>query len=235
VQYLLVYGENYIMIMTNNRWYKSLIIFILAGILGLFSLTIPTLLTSGVKPYEVISGNGIVSVIHLDDKIIGVGTNWETYTEPGMDIIIDGIQYKIREVNDNNMITLMTPYVRETSKAKSYSFVYPRFFPLIDEARDHLYSFREIITLFLIGLIFGYLWPKHKGLWGFGVVSLFPIFSIAEMIKNTYSHNLWPIEFILYGFATIPGIVGAYIGAFIRKKFTETIAKLKWRKDKIYK
>ena len=38
------------------------------------------------------------------------------------------------------------------------------------------------------------------------------------MLVDPYSHNLWPIEFIVYGFMTIPGIFGAYIGAFIRKR-----------------
>jgi len=203
----------------NNRWYKSLIIFILAGILGLLSLTIPTLLLSGIKSYEVISGNGAISVTHLDNKVVGAGTNWEIYTEPGMGIIIDGTQYKIKEVNDNDTIILTTPYVGETSKAKSYSLVYPRFFSLADEARNHLYSCRGIITLFSIGLIFGCLWTKYKWLWGLGAVSLFPISSVAEMIMNPSSHNLWPFEFVMYGFFAIPGIIGAYIGAFIRKKF----------------
>ena len=79
-----------------------------------------------------------------------------------------------------------------------------------------------ITSLFLIGLILGFLWSKYKWLWGVGAVSLFPIFSIVEMLMDPYSHNLWPFEFIIYGFMIIPGILGAYAGAFIRRKFTKS-------------
>jgi hypothetical protein len=79
-----------------------------------------------------------------------------------------------------------------------------------------------IVSLFLIGLIFGYLWPKHKWLWGIATVSAFFIFSFAEMIMDPYSHNLWPFEFIIYGFMAIPGVLGSYLGAFIRRKFVKS-------------
>lgn len=202
-----------------KKWYETLMVFILAGVLGLLSLTLPTLLTSGIKSYESIAGNGIISVTYLDSKVVGWGVNWKTYTEPGLGIIIDGTEYKIKEVNDNNTITLINPYMGETSKKGSYSLAYPRRFPFIDEARSHLYSFSGIITLFLIGLVFGCLWSKHKWLWGIGTVSFFPIFSVVEMFMDPYSHNLFPFEFFVYGFMVIPGIVGAYTGAFIRRKF----------------
>jgi hypothetical protein len=69
------------------------------------------------------------------------------------------------------------------------------------------------------GTFFGIIYSKYELLWGFSTMSLFPILAFMEMMKDPYSHNLWPIEFVIYGFTTIPGIIGAYIGAFIRKKF----------------
>lgn len=77
----------------------------------------------------------------------------------------------------------------------------------------------SFLFLFLSGMFLGVICPQHKLLWGISTMSLFPILAFMEMMKDPYSHNLWPIEFILYGVAAIPGIVGAYIGAFIRKKF----------------
>jgi hypothetical protein len=74
------------------------------------------------------------------------------------------------------------------------------------------------LFLLLSGMILGAIYPKHELLWGISTMSLFPILAFMEMMKDPYSHNIWPIEFVIYGFTTIPGIVGAYIGAFIRKK-----------------
>ena len=42
---------------------------------------------------------------------------------------------------------------------------------------------------------------------------LFPIASIAEMILYPTSHNLWPLEFFVYGILSIPAVVGALIGS----------------------
>ena len=76
----------------------------------------------------------------------------------------------------------------------------------------------ELLPLFLIGVMAGFFNPKNAWLWGISTMSLFPVLAFIEMMKDPYSHNLWPIEFIMYGFMTIPGIIGAYIGTFIRKK-----------------
>ncbi len=41
---------------------------------------------------------------------------------------------------------------------------------------------------------------------------LFPLATICEMIFETNSHNLFPIEIMIYAIFTIPAILGA--GAF---------------------
>jgi hypothetical protein len=76
----------------------------------------------------------------------------------------------------------------------------------------------ELSPLFLIGTMAGFFHPKNAWLWGLATMFLFPILAFIEMAADPYSHNLWPIEFIMYGFMTIPGICGAYVGAFIRRK-----------------
>jgi hypothetical protein len=70
----------------------------------------------------------------------------------------------------------------------------------------------------LYGMFLGVIYSKHEILWGISTMSLFPILAFLEMMTDHNSHNLWPIEFVLYGFATIPGIIGAYTGAFIKRK-----------------
>lgn len=55
--------------------------------------------------------------------------------------------------------------------------------------------------------------------WKIGLMSmaLFPLAAICEMIVDLSSHNMFPIEFIFYGFYTIPAIIGAYLAQFIRR------------------
>ena len=45
---------------------------------------------------------------------------------------------------------------------------------------------------------------------------LFPLAAICEMIADSSSHNMFPIEFIFYGFYTIPAIIGAYTCQLIK-------------------
>jgi hypothetical protein len=90
-------------------------------------------------------------------------------------------------------------------------------FPMVRTGIEGM-SLWTLLFLFLSGTFLGVIYPKHEILWGISTMFLFPILAFMEMMKDPYSHNLWPIEFILYGVATIPSIVGAYIGAFIRKK-----------------
>ena len=71
--------------------------------------------------------------------------------------------------------------------------------------------------LFLSGLIMKF-FTKLPG-WKIGLLTmaLFPVMTFLEMIVDPTSHNLFPIEFILYGFYTIPGIIGAYVAHAIPK------------------
>ncbi len=46
---------------------------------------------------------------------------------------------------------------------------------------------------------------------GLTTMALFPIMAIFEMIVDSSSHNLFPIEFILYAVYSVPAIIGAYL------------------------
>ena len=54
--------------------------------------------------------------------------------------------------------------------------------------------------------------------WKIGLMSmiLFPLATICEMIADSSSHNMFPFEFIFYGFYTIPAIIGAYTSQLIK-------------------
>jgi len=81
-------------------------------------------------------------------------------------------------------------------------------------------SLWTFLFLFLSGMFLGVIYSKYELLWGISTMSLFPILAFLEMATEPNSHNIWPMEFVIYGFCTIPGIIGAYIGAFIRRKLT---------------
>jgi hypothetical protein len=90
-------------------------------------------------------------------------------------------------------------------------------FPMIRTGIEGM-SRWTFLFLFLSGMFLGVIYPKHELLWGISTMSLFPILAFMEMAAEPNSHNLWPIEFVIYGFTTIPGIIGAYTGAFTRRK-----------------
>lgn len=94
-------------------------------------------------------------------------------------------------------------------------------FPIIATAVNGI-SIWAIILLVISGFSIS-LFSKIEG-WkiGLSTMALFPIMSILEMIVDTSSHNLFPLEFIFYALLAIPSIVGAYIAkgliAFVTTK-----------------
>tara|TARA_B110000003_G_scaffold133726_1_gene135739 strand:+ start:464 stop:850 length:387 start_codon:yes stop_codon:yes gene_type:complete len=94
-------------------------------------------------------------------------------------------------------------------------------FPIIATAVNGI-SIWAIILLVISGFSIS-LFSKIEG-WkiGLSTMALFPIMSILEMIVDTSSHNLFPLEFIFYAVLAIPSIVGAYIAkgliAFVTTK-----------------
>ena len=67
-----------------------------------------------------------------------------------------------------------------------------------------------VIMLFLSGILLGKL---GRSVWfplGLMTMALFPLVAMIEMNLDSTSHNLFPIEFGLYGFFTLPAVVGAY-------------------------
>jgi hypothetical protein len=110
------------------------------------------------------------------------------------------------------------------------SIVLPTFFlPDLKHYESHLFPIIrtgiEGISLWSFGLLFltGFgikLLNKLSG-WkiGLSTMALFPVMAILEMFVDSTSHNLFPIEFILYAVYSVPAIIGAYIAQGIQKVF----------------
>ena len=68
-----------------------------------------------------------------------------------------------------------------------------------------------ILMLLLIGFLSALFAPKRFWLGGVSAIALLPILAVVEMIRDPSTHNLFPIEFLIYGFLTLPGILGGYL------------------------
>ncbi|MBI4656887.1 MAG: hypothetical protein HY746_09115 [Elusimicrobia bacterium] len=90
-------------------------------------------------------------------------------------------------------------------------------FPVLRSGVEKL-SLLSVIGLFLAGLLAGIKSPFRPSVNGLLTMSLFPVIAIADMIFYPTSHNLWPLEFVVYLLLTIPGIIGAYTGRFLGGK-----------------
>ncbi len=69
-----------------------------------------------------------------------------------------------------------------------------------------------VLGLFVAGAVARYLVAAPIWLVGFGTVAALPVFALAEMLLDPTSHSLWPIEFVVYGIGSVPGILGAIAG-----------------------
>jgi hypothetical protein len=81
----------------------------------------------------------------------------------------------------------------------------------------------EGISIWSFGLLllsgFGVKLLSRLSGWKIGLttMALFPIMAIFEMIVDSSSHNMFPIEFIFYALYSVPAIIGAYIAQGIQK------------------
>src|SRR6476620_8943193 len=86
-------------------------------------------------------------------------------------------------------------------------------FPLIRSGVEGM-SLLTLVFLFCAGLIVGCFGVGHPLLVGIATVSLLPILAIAEMSVSQTTHNLWPLEFMIYALISLCPIAGAFTGRF---------------------
>lgn len=96
-------------------------------------------------------------------------------------------------------------------------------FPLVRTGIEGL-SFLTFIFLFGSGLLLGFFGKGQPVLLGIATIGLLPLLAIAEMVVSPTSHNLWPLEFMMYGFISLSAVVGACIGRFVHKKVRKSDA-----------
>jgi hypothetical protein len=94
-------------------------------------------------------------------------------------------------------------------------------FPMVRTGVEGM-SFLTLTFLFCAGIILGCLGRGNPFLLGIATVVLLPVFAIAEMIVSPTSHNLWPLEFAIYGLVSLSAVVGAFLGRFIRRRVSHS-------------
>jgi hypothetical protein len=85
-------------------------------------------------------------------------------------------------------------------------------------AANNLIDGMQVISLpimLFLGIAGGVLFPKRFWIGGLFACSLFPVMAIFDMILGSTSHNLWPLEFIMYGIGAVPLILAGGIAAFV--------------------
>lgn len=101
-------------------------------------------------------------------------------------------------------------------------------FPLAATAWEECDPFRVTVCLLAACSIIGYLRPGLWWLLGPSTTTFFFAFAIAEMKVSPSSHNLWPIEFVLYlVFIGGPATIGCLFGAFFaarRRRIKQRVA-----------
>jgi hypothetical protein len=86
-------------------------------------------------------------------------------------------------------------------------------FPLIRSGVEGM-SLLTLVFLFCTGLLVGCFGMGHPLLLGIGTIALLPILAVVEMCVSSTTHNLWPLEFMIYGLIRLCTVAGAFAGRF---------------------
>ena len=79
------------------------------------------------------------------------------------------------------------------------------------------FSWLTLILLFASGIVLGVNFAIHPLMLGFATMAAFPALAFVDMAQNPYSHNLWPIEFVMYGLVSLLAVGGAYAGRALQQ------------------
>jgi len=118
------------------------------------------------------------------------------------------------------IVSVLIPYLVVYGYAGPHKYSAP-LFPLLRNAWEALNPIFSGLLLVGIGSGLAFVKPKHWLVLGGSTMLLFPLAAILEMNKDPGSHNLWPIEFLLYiVFVSGPGVLGALLGSRFRNAQT---------------
>ena len=74
----------------------------------------------------------------------------------------------------------------------------------------------SLLYLTLVGFGCGLAVPHRFWVAGLASMALFPVMAIIGAVRDPTSHNLLGMEFIMYGFLTLPALFGGAVGKVIR-------------------
>jgi len=101
-------------------------------------------------------------------------------------------------------------------------------FPLIRSGVEGM-SLWTLGFLFCAGFLVGCFGTSHPFLLGLATVALLPIAAIAGVIVSPTSHNLWPLEFMIYALIGLCAVAEAFAGRFaMRLVNAANCAPLRW-------
>jgi hypothetical protein len=87
-------------------------------------------------------------------------------------------------------------------------------FPLLRNAWEKLELIPTVVLLLIVGAALGFVRPRNWLILGSSTALLFPLAAVLEIAADPSSHNLWPIEFVLYVVLVAgPAVVGALLGS----------------------
>ena len=75
-----------------------------------------------------------------------------------------------------------------------------------------------LLALPLIGIVVGAIAPRTGWLAAFATVAVFPVLAFADMLRDRTSHNLWPMEFLLYGLLSLLAVGPAFAIGWLRRR-----------------
>jgi hypothetical protein len=73
----------------------------------------------------------------------------------------------------------------------------------------------SLLLLVLIGFVAGAIVPRYFWIGGVFSMALFPALAISDIVRDRTSHNLFPMELMIYGALTVPGIIAGFVGKSI--------------------
>lgn len=109
------------------------------------------------------------------------------------------------------ILSVLIPYLVVHGYIGPHKYSAP-LFPLLRNAWEEFHPIFSGLLLLATGGALAFVRPKNWLVLGGSTMLLLPLAAILEMYKDPGSHNLWPIEFVLYiMFVGGPGVLGALL------------------------
>jgi hypothetical protein len=75
----------------------------------------------------------------------------------------------------------------------------------------------SLLYLVLVGFGCGVAVPRRVWIAGLASMSLLPVMAIVGAVRDTTSHNLLGLEFVMYGILSLPAMLGGALGKMVRE------------------